>query len=197
MIQSVIFDTDGMVNHREMYFSKYYSEKFGLEYGKMLSFFEGDFQQCLIGKLDLKEELEKRLELWEWKGSVDELLKMWFEYESNLDEKVLEHVDGLRKKGIKCYLSTNNEKYRADYLMNTLGLKNHFDGVFSSAEVGQSKEWKEFWEFVYKKIGESGKESVLVWDDDKTNLAPAKEFGFKTEFYSGFEDYKKKMEELI
>ena len=109
MIKTIIFDTDGMVAHREMYFSQRFSKEFGVPMEKVLSFFKNEFQLCLIGKADLKNELAKYFGQWGWKKSVEELLLYWFTNESNLDKKMLESVKNLRSKGISCYLDTNNE----------------------------------------------------------------------------------------
>lgn len=197
MIKTVIFDTDGMVIHREMYFSQRFSKEFGVPMKKVLPFFKNEFQLCLVGKADLKEELAKYLDQWEWKKSVDDLLSYWFEHESNLDKKILESVKILRDKGISCYLDSNNEKYRAQYLFENLGLKEFFNGAFSSAELGFLKPQPEFWSAIHERLGKPDKSEVLVWDDEEENVESAKSFGFHSEFYSGFDGYEKCMQSLI
>ena len=57
-----------------------------------------------------------------WKGSVNELLSIWFTGERVTNEAILRIVDELRAKGTKCYLVSDNEKYRASYVMNEMGL---------------------------------------------------------------------------
>lgn len=197
MIKTVIFDTDGMVIHREMYFSQRFSKEFGVPMEKVLPFFKNEFQLCLAGKADLKEELAKYLDQWGWKKSVEELLSYWFANESNLDKKMLENVKNLRNKSIVCYLGTNNEKYRVQYLFENLGLKNFFDGVFSSAELGFLKPQPEFWSVIHDHLGRPDKSEVLVWDDDEENVESAKSFGFHSEFYSDPDAYENRMKLLI
>ncbi len=197
MIQTVIFDTDGMVVHREMYFSQRFSKEFGVPAEKILPFFENEFQLCLVGKADLKEELENYVGRWGWQKPVDELLKYWFEHENTVDERMLESVTSLRAKGIRCYLDTNNEHYRVRYLVDTLGLKNFFDAVFSSAQLGYMKPQQEFWRSIHELIGGPDKGEVLVWDDDEENVKSAKHFGFQAELHSDFDSYKDRMKVLI
>ncbi|HUW21796.1 MAG TPA: HAD-IA family hydrolase [Candidatus Bathyarchaeia archaeon] len=197
MIKTVIFDTDGMVIHREMYFSQRFSEKFGVPIKKVLPFFKNEFQLCLVNEADLKQELAKYLDQWNWQRSVEDLLSFWFEHESNLDKKLLECVKNLRNRGMRCYLDTNNEKYRVQYLFDNLGLKNFFDAVFSSAELGFLKPQPEFWSAIHKHLGKPNKSEVLVWDDDTENVKSAKSFGFHSEFYSSFDAFQDRMKSLI
>ena len=197
MAKIVIFDTDGMVVHREMYFSKRFSGEFGVPMEKLLPFFKNEFQLCLVGKADLKEELAKYLAEWNWHGTVDELLVYWFTHESRVDEEMLESVKALKIKGVQCYLNTNNEKYRVQYLFEDLKLKDFFDGVFSSAELGYLKPQPEFWSAMYDRLGKPNKKDVLVWDDDEENVASATQFGFQAEFYSNFDSYDARTETFL
>lgn len=197
MIKTVIFDTDGMVIRRQMYFSQRFSNEFRVPAEKITPFFKNEFRLCLAGKADLKEELVKYLEQWNWYKSLDNLLTYWFEHERDIDEKIIESVKTLRNKGIHCYLDTNNEKYRVRYILENLGLGNFFDGVFSSAELGYLKAEQEFWATIYKKLGKPDKTEVLVWDDDEKEVAAARDFGFQAELYTGFDNYEKRLELLI
>jgi len=197
MIKTIIFDTDGIVIHREMYFSQRFSQEFGVPMEKVLPFFKNEFRLCLVGKADLKQELAKYFGKWNWRKSADDLPLFWFEHESNLDKKMLESIKVLRNNGIRCYLDTNNEKYRVQYLFYNLDLKNFFDGVFSSAELGYLKPQQEFWSAIHDHLGKPDKSEVLVWDDDEENVGSAKNFGFHSEFYSGFDAYENRMKSLL
>jgi putative hydrolase of the HAD superfamily len=197
MLNTVIFDTDGMVVHREMRFSQRFSEEFKIPLEKINPFFENEFKPCLVGKADLKKELAKYLPVWNWNKSVDELLQYWFESEKEVDKKMLASAQSLRASGIKCFLSTNNEKYRTDYLLSNLGLKNSFDGIFSSSEIGFMKQDKEFWLAVHNKLGNPDKKSVLCWDNEERKLEAAEDFGFLTELYTGFNEYENKIKKYL
>jgi putative hydrolase of the HAD superfamily len=197
MIKTIIFDTDGMVIKREMYFSERFSKEFGVPADKVSPFFKKEFKLCLLGKADLKIELSKYLNLWNWKKSVEDLLSFWFEHESDLDKEMLESISALRDRGLQCYLDTNNEKYRVQYILKKLGLEKYFDGFFSSAEIGYIKEQPEFWSEVYRRLNNPDKSEVLVWDDGEENLKTVKDFGFNAELYSDFEVYNKRMKLLV
>lgn len=193
MIKVILFDCDGPIVKREMYFS----QRLGMPFEVLKEFFEGDFLLCETGKKDLKIELTKRLKKWGWKKSVEELMDFWFSNEAVADEKMLKSIAEVRQKGIKCFLATNNEKYRTEYLLNAVGLKKHLDGAFSSAYLGYLKPDLKYWESIYKNFLEIPKEQIVVYDDDEENVKSALEFGFRARFFTTFEDYEKHLRSLI
>jgi putative hydrolase of the HAD superfamily len=192
----ILFDTDGVIIQREMYFSQRFSEEFGVPLEKILPFFKQEYQLCIVGKADIRVELSKYVIEWGWKKTVDELLAYWFSHESKINEQMLKEVKVLRNTGVRCYLHTNNEKYRSKYLFEKLGLKKYFDGAFSSAGLGFKKPQQEFWSSIYNYLDKPDKHSVLVWDNEEGNIHSARDFGFKAELYSDFGSYVRDMKKL-
>jgi len=197
MLKTILFDVDGVIIKRKRYFSECFSQEFGVPMDTMFAFFENEFQQCLVGKADLKKELSKYALQWGWEKSVDELLVYWFSRESEIDDRIMESLQAIRKRGIRCYLATNNETYRATYLLNALGLRERVDGIFASHDLGWLKTKKEFWEAVHVSLGKGDKNQVLVWDDDERNIQSAARFGFHAEHFTSFTEYQKKMRSLL
>lgn len=189
----VIYDTDGMIIHREMYFSERLAKDFFIPLKAITPFFKNEFQSCLVGRSDLKQEIQKYLSIWNWTKTVDDLLAFWFQSESALNQDMLDHVTLLRAQGIRCYLGTNNEKYRVQYLRQDLDLEKSFDGIFASSSIGFRKPQIEFWQAVENGLGNLDKNQVIVWDNEIKNVESAKEFGFQAELYSDFATYKNKM----
>lgn len=188
----VLFDVDGVVVNKPRQFSQCFSAEFGVPVADILPFFEDEFQLCLVGKADLKEVIKPYLEKWGWKKSVEELLEYWFECENYIDERVVGLIKAWRAKGIKCYMQSNQEKYRTEYMKNKMGLGQVADGIFSSAYLGARKPAEEFWQKVFDEIQPAQKEDVLVLDDDQENIESAKKFGFEAELYTGFENLEAK-----
>ena len=110
MIKTVLFDVDGVIIPKKRRFSSNFSREFNVPIEKLSKFFENEFQLCLVGKADLKKEIKNYLKHWNWEKSIDELLKYWFENESKVDKKLLNNINNLRSRGIKCFLSTNSGK---------------------------------------------------------------------------------------
>lgn len=192
MIKLILFDCDGPIIKREKYFSQRLEQETGVavDTKNEASFFRGDFLSCETGKADLKEILPKWLPVWKWQGTVNELLKYWFEGEAFVDPKMKDYILALRENGVKCFLSTNNEKYRTEYLWHTVGLKNFLDGLYSSCYLGFMKPNLDFWQEVYKTLPNVAKNEVFVIDDKMLAVESARAFGFNAELYKGFEDFK-------
>lgn len=199
MIFRILYDLDGVViNSPERRFSETLAKDYGASYEQdILPFFNGTFQDCLIGKADLKEELKPYLAKWRWPGGVDELLRYWFAQYSNLNRRLLAQIKDMKTSGVPCFLVTNNEAYRTKHAWEGLGLNAYFDGIFSSARVGYQKTQREFWAAVWLKLGAAAKKQVLCWDDDKKNVTTAADFGFQAEWYESFESYQDNMARLL
>ena len=95
-----------------------------------------DWQALATGRADLLEMLTQRLPA---SSDAQKLLDYWFASETHVDAVVLASVRRLRAGGMRVYLATNQERHRARYLMETLGLLAHVDGIVHSAALGHSK----------------------------------------------------------
>ena len=197
MIKTILFDVDGIVIRREMYFSQVLQRDFNIPRETVMPFFDNEFKLCKTGQLDLKQELEKRIQQWGWTKSVDDLLDYWFSHESTTDPEVLQNIGELKSKNIACYLQTRNEKYRANYLWETVGLNKFFDGMFASCDLGYSKPDPGFWNEIHQKLGQPEKSEILLWDNDQDNVDSAGQFGFQAELYTAFPAYETRMKELV
>jgi len=196
MVKAVIFDADGMVIRAER-FSQQLERDYGISRDKTKYFFENEFQRCLLGKSDLKKILSKYLSGWEWQGRVEEFMDYWFKSGDRVDEQLVEYIRQLKSRGVRCYLATNQEKYRTEYFRLKMGFADLFDGIFSSAEIGYKKPSQEFFAGVLKRMGSVKKEEVIFWDDDSDNVMGAGKFGFKSQLYKGFDGFKQKMSEYL
>lgn len=196
MIKAIIFDADGMIVHGTRFSDRLASEhKISTDLTSL--FFKGDFQLCVVGKADLKEKLNNHISLWGWKKSVDELLVYWFDPQhSVIDERFYPIFEKLKEKGLKIYLATNNEKYRADDFVTKRGLGKYFDKVFASGLVGSKKPETEFFQHIINETGMT-KEELIFWDDDPENTDGAISFGLPTELYTDFDSFKQKIAALL
>lgn len=173
MYKIVLFDVDGVLLLPPKMFSAQYCEKYGIDPELQEQFYATkEFQDASIGKFDLKEALRKHNDKWQWQGTTDELLEMWFEGENCPNNPLLDIVGQLRASGSKVYLATQQEKYRKAYLENVI-FKDKVDGIFCSCDIGYSKHENQFWEAVLnhiKKIDANIKPAGIAYFDDRQNL---------------------------
>ncbi len=197
-IKCILFDVDGVVVRAEM-FSKQYARAKNISDDEMLSFFTDEFPCCVEGKADLKEVLKEWLSKWKWEGSVNEFLRAWFEAEHKIDERVIEVVEQLRNKGVKCYLATNQEKYRVKYMKEKMKFAEIFDGIFASSEIGCRKPNRQFYEFILRDLrGQCGIQSneIIFFDDNQKNIDEAKAVGIEAYLYNDFSEFEKIIKKL-
>ena len=195
MIKIILFDVDGVLVDGEL-FSRRLARDHGITLEMTRSFFAGPFSECLVGQADLKQVLLDYMREWGWQHSIDDFLSFWFS-EHSINEPLLISVQHLRQQGIPCYLATNQEQYRTAYILEEMGFAQKFDGIFSSAHVGQVKSQPAFFEHVLRKLNGIAAHEILFWDDSAPNIATARQFGLQAEIYTTFADFTRKMSRYL
>lgn len=186
----LLLDVDGVLLINNFRFSDRLAAMLDIPVERILPFFAHEFQQCLIGKADLRTELAKYLPLWGWTNSVEELLQFWLQGEATKNDLLIAEVDKLRKQGIKVYAATNQERVRADFIWRELGLQGHLDGMFSSADLGFKKPELEFYTAILGKLNAIPAD-ISYWDDAESNVAAGSEVGINSHLYQDLEDFLK------
>lgn len=189
MITLLILDADGVLINGEK-FADVLARDFQTDKAKEKEFFTTKFQDCLVGKADLKESIAPYLSSFGWKGSVDEFLEYWFKAEHSINEKLMRYVQRLRKSSVKVVLATNQEKYRTHYMLEHMNFDGMFDKIYSSAHLGLKKPAIEFFAYVVEDMNVN-KNEVLFWDDDQRNIEGALEYGISAEFYNDYDSFMK------
>ena len=185
MIQVLLLDVDGVLVQGEA-FSKHLERDYGISPAIIAPFFQEKFLACLTGSADLKTEIAPYLQQWGWTWSVDALLDYWFSCEHVIDTPLVESIQQLRQQGIRCYLATQQEKYRTTYILEQMGFARDFDGMFSSADVGILKKDVAFFQQILAALSPIDPGNVLFWDDTPLNVEVAKQAGIQAEIYADF-----------
>lgn len=186
MAKCILFDADGVLTLPEDVFSVVYARSHGLDTEPFENFFRNDWYPIVTGTKDLKESIAANPELWQWSGSVDELLDYWFKTEDVRNEELLKVIADLKDKGIPCYLATDQEKYRADYMKSVM-FKDLFSGYFVSADLGVTKTDQRFFELILEKLSvqypKLKPSDVIFFDDSKSKVDTAKAVGIDARLF--------------
>lgn len=191
MSKIIFLDADGvMVKLRQRFSSDRLHEEYNIPLEDILPLYKNEYQECILGHMDFKEALIPYMKSWNWQRSVEELLEYLWKEEKHPNQEVVSLVDEMRSKGHKFFLATDQEKYKADYLMNTMGLKEHLDGAFFSCNVGISKSKKEYWDKVLKELGVTDPADIYFLDDEEENIIAARSAGVQATLYKSIDDLK-------
>jgi putative hydrolase of the HAD superfamily len=140
-------------------------------------FFARHWNDIVTGTNGLREILGKCLPGIHPTLSVDEFIDYWFNKDALIDTALLAEVTTLRSSGMRIFLATNQEHLRARYLMQSLGLAAHFDGIVYSADIGARKPEPAFFEAALARSGSAAGQTLLV-DDTLANVETAKAMGW-------------------
>ncbi len=192
-IKCILFDADWVVINSEM-FSVQFQKQYNVTNDEMLPFYLWEFKETIIWKTDLKQLLTNWLPKWKWNKTIDQFLDSWFKAEHSVDQEIVDSIKKLQNNWIKCFLATNQEKYRTKYMREEMWFEKLFDWVFSSCELGYKKPDEWFYLSVLDKIKNEywiNKEESLFFDDSEKNVNKANELWIKSYHYTNFQDYEK------
>lgn len=189
-LHAICFDADGVVVHPQLQFSRYLEKEHGITPQMTRSFFRGVFNDCLIGKSNLKVVLPPFLQDWGWQGSVDDFINLWLLKDHVVDDRLIQVIQSLRRSGMICCLTTSQENNRAEYMKRKMGFEDVFDHLFFSCEVGYQKPDHSYFHHIEKMLHlDPG--SFLFWDDSWVNVEAARVCGWNAEPYTDFDAFEK------
>ena len=193
-VKAVLFDADGVVIVPQKVFAKQYAKTYGLELAKLESFFRGAFSDAVTGRADLKDLIRKHRDIWQWGNDPQGLLDLWFEAENQTDTALMRIIAQQRAIGRRIYMATNQEKYRANYLRETI-FPGMFEYIFVSSEIGYMKRERAYWTAVLNKLRSDipgiKVSEVLFFDDSQDSIEGAKKAGINAYLYAGIEQVRR------
>ncbi|MEM7445648.1 MAG: HAD-IA family hydrolase [Pseudomonadota bacterium] len=182
MIRALLLDVDGVLVRGRPQDGRRWDTSLKADLGlsaKDLAteFFAPYWDAIVVGRKDLRPCLTKALTSIGGHLSADEVVDYWFRHDARLDTALLGDLAALRDGGLPTYLATNQDHLRAGYLMNTLGLKDHVDGIFYSAELGCRKPQSKFFRIVAATLDLDPAELAFI-DDQLENVEAARSLGW-------------------
>ena len=131
----------------------------------------------LRGEEQLRDALHRVLRTWpQTTTSIEGLIDLW--ERAVVDDDALDLVAQVRAQGVGCYLATNQQDHRRAWMRDELGIDEHFDEVFYSAELGAMKPDPDFFTAILDRIGLPPAQVGFV-DDNVDNVATARALGIQ------------------
>jgi putative hydrolase of the HAD superfamily len=217
MIQAIVFDADGVLVRPKSWFVTGAFERYGVPKEEFMAFIRGDFKRCTTGELNLEAALPPLLERWRVPVSVAEFIQAWLEHENVVDSGMLEEVSLLRTWGLPCFVGTNQERNRANFMRFEMGLQLSTDGVFASSDLGARKPQRAFFDRLFERLAEQLEEhlaehwaaqrserrgeqhpplepvSLLLVDDSPENVAAARAAGWCAEHFTTRDAFRQRL----
>ena len=179
-MHAILFDVDGVLTHG------YYNHfNHGEPWDKTIEedlkldkdLFKNDFifkdyvTKIIPGKLCFKEGLEAFIDRNALTISAQDIIDYWLFKDSVLYEPLFDCIKQLKKiDDLHLFLATNQEHYRAKYLMNELGFKDHFKDIFYAANLGVAKPDPVFLEKTENRLKALGFNSKPTFFDDHPEI---------------------------
>ncbi len=183
MIKAIVFDADGVLVRPKTFFVTQAFELYGIPKQEFMAFIHGQFKLCTTGELELLDVLPEYLARWNVNVEPRVFVRQWIEHEHHIDTALLEQIQTFRADGILCYLGTNQERNRANYMKFEMGFLDSLDGVFASSNLGFRKPDLGFYKSLQDKIQTPASE-ILFWDDSLENVTAAREAGWNAEVFN-------------
>jgi len=195
MIKVILFDLDGVLTLPREIFSVLYARSYSYDLAPFTNFFQNEWVDFVVGKKDLKRHIRNNPDFWKWDKSPEKLLQFWFESENTKNDALLNLIHKLRNSGIKCYIATEQDRYRTDYIKNVM-FAGEFDGIFSTAEIGYRKNDPRFYKIIINKLAMPAK-NIIFFDDSESKLSVAKEVGIDAHLYKSVKNVDNTLTGLI
>jgi putative hydrolase of the HAD superfamily len=184
----VLWDVDGVIIRHERKFRDTLSSEKYRKPAKVLEEFyaTGVNEDCDKGSKDPVDAFKPFLDRIGWESSVERYLESQYAFERQyIDFSLLDRIQALRKRGFPCYLTTNQNRHRKEFIVDALGAEANFDGSFFSCDMGAVKQEKKYWDIVKSRLGEAHPgmllKDLLLLDDLEDNILSAETNGIRGE----------------
>lgn len=183
MIKAIFFDFDGVLSNYECGSSTVchnLSRKTGISEEKLLSCYDNYARDLYVGKGTHKDIWSAFCKCVGEKLDIS-LLDAAFR-NTPMNEKMLELAEKLRKN-YKVGIITDNSKERFSAIIDEFKLRDKFDVLILSADVGATKKDERIFRAALGALKVKLNECVFI-DNSKKNLEVPARMGFKTIYYN-------------
>jgi putative hydrolase of the HAD superfamily len=185
--RALVFDADGVLIRR-WGFADVLEQQHGISRRMTEKFFQGPFQECLIGERKLENALSPFLKHWRWQGSTSDFIELWMRSDDQPSLDVLQAAEALRLPGDTLCVASNQEFLRARYIANEMGFATLFDSLYFSCDLGSAKPREHFYIAVQRDLQLSA-DQIYFWDDSPPHVHAAAAVGWNAYLFENPESF--------
>jgi len=204
-IKAVIFDLDNtLVNRRTAFqiFSNRFIDKYVecKDYGsrsEIINLMRIADRDGYRNKRELFDELKTSLVMNNNEIKTDELLNFWsseFLDCTVLMNGALEVLDYLKSKNYKLGIITNGSVYSQNTKIDKVKIREYFDTILVSDEMGIKKPDKEIFDIALDRLGFRAESCLFVGDNPELDVIGARAAGLNAVWLEGFMEWKEASE---
>jgi putative hydrolase of the HAD superfamily len=132
------------------------------------------------GRTDISTAMAVVLRDFSVAADVEDVLELWTRIQPHAD--MIDAVADLRRNGVRCCLTTNQQTRRAAWMRSHLGYDLVFDEEFYSCELGVAKPDPAYFSTVLEALDVKAA-TVLFVDDTEANVDAARTVGLNAEVF--------------
>lgn len=183
-LKVVAWDFDGVLNRNieqgVFAWSKSFEQDLGLSLQSFSQYlFDGRFRKAMVGEACLKELVTEWSEQNGAAGRAGEILDYWFRSDALPDHDTLQIVSGLRARGVRNVMATNNEIHRTHFIEHEMGFGAHMDQIFAAGRMKIAKPDEAYFVHIEETL-QIDPGHILLVDDLHENVLAARGRGWQT-----------------
>jgi len=135
-----------------------------------------------------------------WGIVTDKLIGLWNKnkFTAKPYPDTIDFLKEMKEKGMKLILVSNTDNFSVDFVLDKFELKQYFDVIALSCDVGYLKTDPEMFDKVLKEAGLKKEEVIMVGDSFETDIKGAEKAGIKPVLIDrrGRREYENKIQNL-
>ena len=176
-VEAVLFDADGVLQHQSATLHSVLTDVLSLPPDDIDERYREVWEAespILTGQGSFTQTMSDLLVEWGRPGHAETFVQA--SKDIRTDETIADIVRRLRRDGLVCCLASNQMRYRARYMSESLGYGRLFDREFYSCDIGHKKPEAAYFLAILSAL-ELPPERVLFIDDNEVNVAAALDLG--------------------
>jgi putative hydrolase of the HAD superfamily len=185
-IEVLLIDADGVIQYAPEDWSDAFTRCLGRDDPVLARRFTADIYAaetaCLSRVGGFSDALHEVLSAWNCMAQKPLVLQAMLSIRKH--DEVLELIAAVRASGTRCYVASNQQTQRAEFMSTSLGYASMFDGELYSCNLGAAKPSERYFELALKAVGAHARSTLFI-DDRPENVSGARRAGLASFVYDG------------